>query len=52
MKKDYLSPYSESIKLNPMSLLMQSVDGDLGDLGEITNITDSIIQGPDEFLIF
>ena len=44
MKKHYLSPFAESVKLNPRSILMTSTDGDLGDLGEITIITDSIVD--------
>ena len=52
MKKQYLSPYAESIKLKPMTVLMASTDGDLGDLSEISVISDSIIEGPDEMLFF
>ena len=52
IKKEYLPPILESVDLKPRSILMSSVDGDLGDIGEITIITDSIIQGPDEFLVF
>ena len=53
MKKlSYLSPAAESIELKTRNILMTSTDGDLGDLGEITIITDSIIEGPDELLFF
>lgn len=52
MKKQYLSPDVLSIKLNPMSVLMASVDGDLGSLPELDIITDSIIEDPDELLFF
>ena len=51
MKKQYLSPYAESIKLKPMTVLMASTDGDLGDLSEISVISDSI-ESPDEMLFF
>ena len=53
LKKEYLSPSAESIELKTRNILMASaVDGDLGDLGEITIITDSIIEGPDDLLFF
>lgn len=52
MKKQYLSPDVQSIKLNSMSLIMVSAEGDLGDLSEIEIISDSIIASPDEFLLF
>jgi hypothetical protein len=52
IKKEYLSPSVESIELKTRNILMASADGDLGDLGEITIITDSVIDGPDEFLFF
>lgn len=52
IKKEYLSPSSESIELKTRNILMTSTDGDLGDLGEISIITDSIIEGPDELLFF
>ena len=48
----YLSPIAESVELKTRNILMASADGDLGDLGEITIITDSIVEGPDEFLFF
>ena len=44
MKKHYLSPFAGSVILNPRSILMTSTNGDLGDLGEITIITDSIVD--------
>ena len=52
IKKEYLSPLAESIELKTRNILMASADGDLGDLGEISIITDSIIEGPDELLFF
>ena len=52
IKQKYLSPSAESIELKTRNILMASADGDLGDLGEITIITDSIVEGPDEFLFF
>lgn len=52
MKKHYLSPYAETVKLNPRSILMGSLDGDLGDFGEVTIITDSVIENPDNLLFF
>ena len=51
MKKQYLSPDVLSIKLNPMSVLMASVDGDLGSLPEVGIFIDSIIESPDELFI-
>ena len=47
MKKHYLSPFAESEIMNPMSILMTSTDGDLGDLGEITIVSDSIVNQDD-----
>lgn len=53
MKKHYLSPYAETVKITPpTSILTGSLDGDLGDIGEITIITDSVIEGPDNLLFF
>lgn len=52
IKKEYYAPTAESIELKTRNILMTSPAGDLGDLGEITIITDSVIDGPDEFLFF
>ena len=52
MKKKYFTPYAEQIVLTHENFLMSSVDGGLGDLGEITIITDSVIEGPDDLLFF
>lgn len=52
MKKQYLSPDVLSIKLNPTTVLMASVEGGLGDLPEVGIITDSIFESPDELLLF
>ena len=46
-----LSPAAESIELKTRNILMTSTGGDLGDLGEITIITDSV-ESPDEFMFF
>ena len=51
IKKEYLSPSAESIELKTRNILMTSPAGDLGDLAEITIISDSI-EGPDELLFF
>ena len=51
IKKNYFAPSAECIKLKPMTVLMASTDGDLGDLGEVSIISDSI-EGPDEMLFF
>ncbi|MBR5925027.1 MAG: hypothetical protein IKZ60_06135 [Bacteroidales bacterium] len=47
MKKYYLSPFVESVKMNPMSVLMTSPGGSLDDLGETPIITDSIVDQDD-----
>ena len=52
IKKSYFAPSAECIELKTRSILMASVDGDLGDLAEISIISDSIIDGPDELLFF
>lgn len=44
MKKKYLTPSAESIVLSHENFLMSSMDGDLGDLGNITIISDSIVD--------
>ena len=44
MKKHYLSPFAESVKMNPMSVLMTSPGGSLEDLGETPIIIDSIVD--------
>jgi len=50
-KKEYYAPSSESIELKARNILMSSTDGELVDLGEITIISDSIID-QDELLFF
>ena len=47
MKKHYLTPFAESVEMNPMSVLMTSTEGSLGDLGETPIITDSIVDQDD-----
>lgn len=34
IRKEYLSPCVESISLDPKAILMQSGEGNLGDMGE------------------
>ena len=52
MKKQYLSPDVQSIKLNPTTVLMASAEGGLGSLTEIEVISDSIFETPDDILLF
>ena len=44
MKKKYFTPNAELIVLTHENFLMSSVDGGLGDLGNITIISDSIVD--------
>lgn len=44
MRKKYFTPLAESVYLAHENFLMSSTDGDLGDLGEVTIITDSIVD--------
>ena len=44
MRKKYLTPLTESVYLAHENFLMSSTNGDLGDLGEISIITDSIVD--------